>query len=133
MSLWRRTALERVPSCRRTIAESKDVHEMWLRLKDELGSSYNSTPPTRAKMQEIYGFALECSQSRKPQHLTSSAWLFFHGLMSTYISGDSHIRQVLPTLMTESDFTAWLNGVSQWDGGDYSQARQAFFQAKRHS
>ncbi|MBV9865643.1 MAG: hypothetical protein JO316_09855 [Abitibacteriaceae bacterium] len=65
MSLWRRIALEQVPSCKHTIEQARNPNSLWYGLYDDLIEAYLEQPPNREKIGQIYEFALWCDKNKK--------------------------------------------------------------------
>jgi hypothetical protein len=103
MSEWRRLAIAAVPCCKSVVEEAKSVNVMWIMLKDELGSACQEAHVDKAKVHQIYSFALQCFRGSGSRHLNSSVWLLFE-----YVIGGGRALPELANHMSSGEFTRLL-------------------------
>jgi hypothetical protein len=110
MSEWRRTAIEKVPSCQRIIEQADNPSAMWILLFDELTNAYEGSDIDSRKIGEIYSFALECLRSSKFSYLSPDAALFFEYV----IKSDHTVFEDLPNRISGADFSYLRSKFRDW-------------------
>jgi hypothetical protein len=104
MSEWRRLAIVALPCCKKTIDAADNVNVLWIMLKDELSSACKEPQVDKAKIQQIYSFAIQCLRGSGSSHLNSSVWLFFEYV----IGGGGRRLEELANHMSSGEFTRLL-------------------------
>lgn len=75
MSKWRRTTIEKMPSCKRIIEEAKSGGQMGIDLFHELESAYKQDPPQTEVIRQILGYFLP--RSKEGRNDICGDWNFF--------------------------------------------------------
>lgn len=101
MSQWRRIAIERVPSCKRSIEEAENPMALWIELYFELEQAYETEPPQEETIHQIYGYAFQClDSSRNNDLLTAVVCTFFEHLPT-----HGKVRHDLPNRISRKGFS----------------------------
>lgn len=98
MSQWRRIALEKVPSCKQEIGCSQSPTSMWLDLLFALERAYEVVPPNEIVLQQIYGYAFWCFDT-KNEDLLQGVLRFF-----THLPQHGNVRRDLPNRLSFAYF-----------------------------
>lgn len=99
MSRWRRIALEKLPELRKQI-ETGGIYDVWIRLRDELNTLYERTPPDDSLIRRMYEYALWCVVEARNADIASAVIVCFYEHLPT----DPPIRRDVARWLSNEDF-----------------------------
>lgn len=101
MSLWRKTASERLPELQRIIA-SREVDNpmmLWLELQSVFTHLCQQNPPPLDLIRRLWGYA-KWSMAHEDGDVRTAAALAF----AEHLLDSKAMRRILPDIMTRSDY-----------------------------
>lgn len=84
MRLWRRKAMELVPSLHKTIAEAEDPIAMGLQFFFALRLAYEKVPPDMPMIESLYRYALWCSAESTTSNVKTAIHISFYEQLRTH-------------------------------------------------
>src|SRR4051794_31393377 len=79
MSAWRRVAIERIPRLRQEVADSVNVHDLWLGLMRRFVDAH-AAPMDEELISQIYGYAWWCTSATDDKTRNAGLLSFFEDL-----------------------------------------------------
>ncbi len=105
MSLWRRTAIERLPSLQKEIAAADNPYGVWIELRDEMNRAYGREPVDDDLIAAIYGYGSWCLTGARNADLATAAIVCFYEHLPT----DTPIRADVGRWLSVDDFSGMKN------------------------
>ncbi len=101
MSLWRRTAVERIPSLSKLISRREIDNPMmlWIELNMEFGKALSSQPVNEVVIRQIWNYAMWCLAESHNQDVQTAVAL---GFVEHLLDSPKQIEW-LPKLMSRSE------------------------------
>lgn len=83
MSLWRRIAIERLPTLQKNIAAADNAYGLWNELRAEINCAYEREPIDNALIAAIYGYGSWCLTETHNADLATAALVCFYEHLPT--------------------------------------------------
>jgi hypothetical protein len=83
VSLWRRTAIERMPALRQDLATAENPYSLWIELRGEMNAAYKREPIDDALIAAIYGYGGWCLAEAHNADLATAALVCFYEHLPT--------------------------------------------------
>jgi hypothetical protein len=111
--MWRRLALEQMPSLHQIISEADGPMMMWIELRLALYLAYDQQPRDEMVISQVYGYARWCFfGSGNPALVTAVAYAFYE-----HLPQERETRRDLPKRLSIDEFEQ-LRGVFEYHLGE---------------